>query len=172
MVKFRWIETHRVTTSSSRSSRIEFGWMLKSVGKEKECSLCLLFSFGVLFFGCCWNPSTLLGGILASAGSLCLCLPSRVPGMAGERSHRVTEPELGDLLLLITAFTALQRLCIIGALYATKHYFSLIAALSKIAGDHLRRCWNRSSGSADWSLCILTDHAFQNETPVYEIRLK
>lgn len=172
LVKFHWIEIHRETTSSSRSSQIEFDWMLKSVGKEKEYSLCLLFSFGVLFFGRCWKPSTLLGGIPASAGSLCLCLPSCVPGMVGERSHRVTEPELGDLLLLITAFTALQRLCVIGALYATKHYFSLIAALSKIAGDHLRQCWNRNSGSADWSLCILTDHAFQNETPVYEIRLK
>lgn len=102
--------------------------------------------------------------------SACACPPVSQEWLG--RGATVTEPELGDLLLLITAFTALQRLCVIGALYATKHYFSLIASLSKIAGDHLRQCWNRNSGSADWSLCILTDHAFQNETPVYEIRLK
>lgn len=93
-----------------------------------------------------------------------------VPGMVGERSHTATGPELGDLLL-ITAFTALQRLCIVGALYATEHYFSLIAALSKIAWDHLRQ-WEQKLRLSRLESCVLTDHAFQNETPVYEIRLK
>lgn len=80
-----------------------------------------------------------------------------VPGMVGEKPH--SHWARAERSLIDNCFHCFAETLHCWTLYATEHYFCLIAALSKIAWDHLRQCWNRNSGSAGWSLvCSLSMH--------------
>lgn len=171
------VTRYRETTSSSRRSWTEFGWRLESVEGENRCLLCLFsyFYLGILFFGHCWKPSTLLGRPPISTGYLFMCPPFHVSQEWWRRgSHTVTEWEAGRSGFVDNWFYWFAK---------TMRYW--ISSLISYKALFLFSCWIKQDcmGSLQAVLeqklrfsrlesCIFTDHGFQYGSPICEVRLK